>query len=59
MFSPSVLFVCRKFVKAKKYKTEAEKFGWSFVLEMFVPEEVSKEAKDRIKVVLSGYAVLT
>ena len=42
----------RKFVKAKKYKTDAENFGWSFVLEMFVPKEVSDKAKDRIQVIV-------
>ncbi|XP_038078098.1 inactive C-alpha-formylglycine-generating enzyme 2-like [Patiria miniata] len=46
---PVTIASFRKFVKAKKYKTEAEKFGWSFVLEMFVSKKVSKEAKDRIK----------
>lgn len=30
----------RKFVRAKKFKTEAESFGWSFVFRTFVPEEV-------------------
>ncbi|XP_073232661.1 inactive C-alpha-formylglycine-generating enzyme 2-like [Porites lutea] len=30
----------RKFVRAKKFKTEAERFGWSFVFRTFVPEEV-------------------
>ncbi|XP_022097012.1 sulfatase-modifying factor 2-like [Acanthaster planci] len=46
---PVTIASFRKFVRAKKYKTEAEQFGWSFVLEMFVPEKVSKAAKDRIK----------
>lgn len=30
----------RKFIRAKKFKTEAEKFGWSFVFRTFVPEKV-------------------
>ncbi|XP_071805052.1 inactive C-alpha-formylglycine-generating enzyme 2-like [Asterias amurensis] len=46
---PVTIASFRKFVKAKKYKTDAETFGWSFVLEMFVPKEVSDKAKDRIQ----------
>ncbi|XP_068699338.1 inactive C-alpha-formylglycine-generating enzyme 2-like isoform X3 [Montipora foliosa] len=30
----------RKFVRAMKFKTEAERFGWSFVFHTFVPNEV-------------------
>ena len=32
----------REFVRATKYKTDAEKFGWSFVLEPLVDERVKK-----------------
>ncbi|XP_067050299.1 inactive C-alpha-formylglycine-generating enzyme 2-like [Acropora muricata] len=30
----------RKFIRAKKFKTEAERFGWSFVFHSFVSKEV-------------------
>lgn len=33
----------QKFVRATKYKTEAENFQWSFVLESLASEEVVKE----------------
>ena len=40
----------RKFVRAAKYKTEAEKFGWSFVLEPFVSEKVKAGIKESVQV---------
>ncbi|GAB1290226.1 Inactive C-alpha-formylglycine-generating enzyme 2 [Apodemus speciosus] len=34
----------REFVREKKYRTEAETFGWSFVFEDFVSPELRKQA---------------
>lgn len=42
----------RKFVRATKFKTEAEKFGWSFVLEPFVSEKVKAGIKESVQVTL-------
>lgn len=39
----------REFVRAKKYKTEAESIGWSFVFEDFVPEETRSKITERIE----------
>uniref|UniRef100_A0A3B4A8T5 Sulfatase-modifying factor enzyme-like domain-containing protein n=1 Tax=Periophthalmus magnuspinnatus TaxID=409849 RepID=A0A3B4A8T5_9GOBI len=39
----------REFVRAKKYKTEAETIGWSFVFEDFVPEVTRSKITERIK----------
>ncbi|XP_077998546.1 inactive C-alpha-formylglycine-generating enzyme 2-like [Glandiceps talaboti] len=39
----------RKFIRAKKFKTEAEKFRWSFVFEAFVKEEIRKNITERIE----------
>ena len=39
----------REFVRAKKYKTDAEKYEWSFVFEDFVPEEMKDEIPERIQ----------
>ncbi|XP_033096345.1 inactive C-alpha-formylglycine-generating enzyme 2-like, partial [Anneissia japonica] len=38
----------RKFVRAKKFKTEAEDFKWSFVFDAFVPAEIKNEIEERI-----------
>ncbi|XP_070560402.1 inactive C-alpha-formylglycine-generating enzyme 2-like [Ptychodera flava] len=38
----------RKFIRAKKFKTEAEKFQWSFVFEAFVKDEIKENITDRI-----------
>jgi len=38
-----------EFTRATKYKSEAEKFGWSFVLDMFVSKEVKKTVKDKLE----------
>ena len=40
----------RKFVRAKKFKTEAESFGWSFVFHSFVPEEVRSKITQSVPV---------
>lgn len=40
----------RKFVRAKKFKTEAERFGWSFVFHSFVPEEVRSKITQSVPV---------
>ncbi|XP_061596836.1 inactive C-alpha-formylglycine-generating enzyme 2 isoform X1 [Cololabis saira] len=39
----------RDFVRAEKYKTEAETFGWSFVFEDFVSDEVKSKITQRIE----------
>lgn len=40
----------REFVREKKYKTEAEAFGWSFVFEDFVSEELKKKVTQKLEV---------
>lgn len=40
----------RKFIRAKKFKTEAEKFGWSFVFRTFVPEKVRSKITQSVPV---------
>lgn len=40
----------RDFVRAQKYKTEAEKFGWSFVFQDFVSDELKSKITQRIEV---------
>ncbi|KAF6127542.1 sulfatase modifying factor 2 [Phyllostomus discolor] len=40
----------REFVREKKYRTEAEKFGWSFVFEDFVSDELRNKATQQMKV---------
>lgn len=37
-------------MKDQKYKTEAEKFDWSFVFENFVPEELKKKVTQKLEV---------
>ncbi|KAL8198751.1 UNVERIFIED_CONTAM: Inactive C-alpha-formylglycine-proteinrating enzyme 2 [Gekko kuhli] len=39
----------REFVQDRKYKTEAEKFGWSFVFEDFVPENLKKKVTQKLQ----------
>ncbi|OPJ78689.1 inactive C-alpha-formylglycine-generating enzyme 2 [Patagioenas fasciata] len=39
----------REFVREKKYKTEAEVFGWSFVFEDFVSEELKKKVTQKLE----------
>ncbi|KAF7669086.1 hypothetical protein LDENG_00252110 [Lucifuga dentata] len=39
----------RDFVRAEKYKTEAETFGWSFVFQDFVSEELKSKVTQRIE----------
>ena len=39
----------RKFRKDTGYKTEAEKFGWSFVLEPFATEQARATAQQAVK----------
>ncbi|XP_053310875.1 inactive C-alpha-formylglycine-generating enzyme 2 [Spea bombifrons] len=39
----------REFVRATKYKTEAELFGWSFVFEDFVSEELKKKVTQKLE----------
>lgn len=47
----------REFVREKKYRTEAEKFGWSFVFEDFVSDELRNKATQQMKVRKPGLAV--
>lgn len=37
-------------MRAQKYKTEAEKFGWSFVFQDFVSDELKSKITQRIEV---------
>lgn len=37
-------------MRAQKYKTEAETFGWSFVFQDFVSEELKSKVTQRIEV---------
>ncbi|NWS52942.1 SUMF2 enzyme, partial [Chunga burmeisteri] len=39
----------REFVREKKYKTEAEAYGWSFVFEDFVSEELKKKVTQKLE----------
>ncbi|XP_074870087.1 inactive C-alpha-formylglycine-generating enzyme 2 [Carettochelys insculpta] len=39
----------REFVREKKYKTEAEDFGWSFVFEDLVSEELKKKVTQKLE----------
>ncbi|XP_059549339.1 inactive C-alpha-formylglycine-generating enzyme 2 isoform X6 [Myotis daubentonii] len=39
----------REFVREKKYRTEAETFGWSFVFEDFVSDELRNKATQQMK----------
>ena len=40
----------RKFVREKKFKTESERFGWSFVFHAFVPEDIKSKIKQAVQV---------
>ncbi|XP_077448627.1 inactive C-alpha-formylglycine-generating enzyme 2 isoform X1 [Stigmatopora argus] len=46
---PVTNMVFREFVRAEKYKTEAEKFGWSFVFKDFVSDDVKSKVMHTIK----------
>ncbi|KAJ8342189.1 hypothetical protein SKAU_G00321170 [Synaphobranchus kaupii] len=39
----------REFVRAMKYKTEAETFGWSFVFQDFVSEDLKSKVTEKIE----------
>ncbi|XP_018586008.1 inactive C-alpha-formylglycine-generating enzyme 2 isoform X2 [Scleropages formosus] len=39
----------REFVRAQKYKTEAEAFGWSFVFQDFVSDELKNKVTQKIE----------
>ncbi|XP_032431984.1 inactive C-alpha-formylglycine-generating enzyme 2 [Xiphophorus hellerii] len=41
--------IFRDFVRAEKYKTEAETFGWSFVFQDFVSDELKSKVTQRIE----------
>lgn len=45
-----VFIYLRDFVRAQKYKTEAETFGWSFVFQDFVTAELKSKVTQRIEV---------
>ena len=36
-----------QFIKATSYKTESERFGWSFVFELLVPGRILRENPQR------------
>jgi len=40
----------REFVRLQKYKTEAETFGWSFVFQDFVSDELKSKVTQKIEV---------
>nr|XP_009932812.1 PREDICTED: sulfatase-modifying factor 2 [Opisthocomus hoazin] len=44
-----VVVTQREFVREKKYKTEAEAFGWSFVFEDFISEELKKKVTQKLE----------
>ncbi|XP_053131259.1 LOW QUALITY PROTEIN: inactive C-alpha-formylglycine-generating enzyme 2 [Hemicordylus capensis] len=47
---PSLPLICnREFVKERKYTTEAEGFGWSFVFEDFVPEALKRKVTQKLE----------
>ncbi|GAB5582844.1 inactive C-alpha-formylglycine-generating enzyme 2 isoform X1 [Prionailurus iriomotensis] len=52
----------REFVREKKYRTEAEKFGWSFVFEDFVSDELRNKVAHQMEfcslVASSGKGIL-
>lgn len=54
---PSKISLFREFVREKKYQTEAEKFGWSFVFEEFVSKELRNKATQQMKVRKPGLLV--
>lgn len=59
-----VFILHRDFVRAEKYKTEAETFGWSFVFQDFVSDELKSKVTQRIEVrggdlSFLAYSVLT
>ena len=39
----------KRFVEATGYKTEAERFGWSFVFHMLVPDKVKAKLKQQVQ----------
>ncbi|PIO35877.1 hypothetical protein AB205_0214910, partial [Aquarana catesbeiana] len=39
----------KEYVRATKYKSEAESFGWSFVFEDFVTEELKKKVTQKLQ----------
>lgn len=54
---PSEISLFREFVREKKYRTEAETFGWSFVFEDFVSDELRNKATQPMKVRKPGLGV--
>lgn len=52
--SASELSLFREFVREKKYRTEAEAFGWSFVFEDFVSSELRNKATRQMEVRAPG-----
>ncbi|XP_039094005.1 inactive C-alpha-formylglycine-generating enzyme 2 isoform X2 [Hyaena hyaena] len=47
----------REFVREKKYRTEAEKFGWSFVFEDFVSDELRNNVTHQMESLLWWFPV--
>ncbi|KAL0605700.1 Inactive C-alpha-formylglycine-generating enzyme 2 [Plecturocebus cupreus] len=52
--SSQLLGRLRDFIREKKYRTEAEMFGWSFVFEDFVSDELRNKATQPMKSLFSG-----
>lgn len=55
--SLTFFFVClfvyhREFVRAEKFKSEAESFGWSFVFHDFVSDELKSKVTQKIEVLM-------
>uniref|UniRef100_A0A3B5LJ97 Sulfatase-modifying factor enzyme-like domain-containing protein n=1 Tax=Xiphophorus couchianus TaxID=32473 RepID=A0A3B5LJ97_9TELE len=50
--------IFRDFVRAEKYKTEAETFGWSFVFQDFVSDELKSKVTQRIEPAGPGSSIL-
>ncbi|XP_061905129.1 inactive C-alpha-formylglycine-generating enzyme 2 [Entelurus aequoreus] len=46
---PVTNYAFRQFVRERKYQTEAEKFGWSFVFQDFVSEDLKSKVTQRIE----------
>lgn len=53
---PSGISLFREFVREKKYRTEAETFGWSFVFEDFVSDELRNKVTQQMEVREPGLA---
>lgn len=53
----SEILLFREFVREKKYRTEAEMFGWCFVFEDFVSDALRNKVTQQMKVREPRFAV--